>query len=74
MQLVAVHDTEGKIIAATIVGYDDETPAVIPQAGEGTYAIEIELDDELAQVPLEQLCTTMRVDAKSRRLVERAAD
>jgi hypothetical protein len=69
--LHAVYDSRGVIIAASRVDPDDDksAPAPIPQPGEGNYYALIPLDEAHAKMPLDQLCTTTRVDSQQKRLI-----
>jgi hypothetical protein len=67
MLLIAVHDGAGVIIGAVVD--DGELPIPVPLAPEGYVTSSIELTDEQARLPLDVLCTTMRVDARSHGLI-----
>lgn len=71
IELHAVYDSRGIIIAASRVDPDDDksAPAPIPQAGEGNYYALIPLDEAQAKMPLDRLCTTTRVDPQQNRLI-----
>jgi len=75
MQLIAVHDRAGTIIGAVIV--DDAHPTPTPVPPEDYTLARITLTDEQARLPLDELCTRMRVDARTNALVtvdDRAAE
>ncbi len=67
MHLIALHDEAGSILAGVIE--DGEHPTPVPVADAGHMLARIELDDEQARMPLEELCTRMRVDPGSGRLI-----
>jgi len=71
IELHAVYDSRGVIIAASRDDPDDDksAPAPIPQPGEGNYYAVIPLDEAQAKMPLDQLCTTARVDSRQKRLI-----
>lgn len=69
--LVALHDHEGTILAAVAVGgeeRDGEHPVPLPVAGDGQRVVRVPLDPEHAGIPLDELCTRMRIDPHSGRL------
>ncbi|CCV06188.1 hypothetical protein MESS2_290004 [Mesorhizobium metallidurans STM 2683] len=69
--LHTVYDSRGVIIAASRHDPEDDksAPAPIPQAGEGNYYALIPLDEAHVKMPLDQLCTTTRVDSQHKRLI-----
>ena len=71
MMLDAVYDSRGLIIAASRSDPDDDksTPAPIRRAFAGNYYASIPLDEAEAKMPLDQLCTTTRVDGQRKRLI-----
>jgi hypothetical protein len=71
--LIALHDHEGTIIAAVMVagGSDaggDEHRVPLPVAGDGQRVVRVQLDPEHSGIPLNELCTRMRIDPHSGRL------
>ena len=66
MLLIAVHDRTGVIIGAVLA--DGEHPTPVPLAPEGFTVARIKLTDEQARRPLDELCTSSRVDAHSNTL------
>jgi len=72
MRLEAVHDDQGVILAA-IAFDDDDTPRPHPVAGEGQTSGTFEVPDELAEVPLEVLCTRLTVDVRAGTLIDRTS-
>ncbi len=69
--LHAVFDSHGVIIAASRTDPDDDTgiPSPIPQPGEGNNYAMITLEGAHIKMPIDQLCTTTRVDTQRKRLV-----
>jgi hypothetical protein len=72
--LIALHDHEGTILAAVLDdrdaggGPDDterEHPLPMPVAGDGQSVVRVQLDPEHAGIPLDELCTLMRIDPHS---------
>ncbi|AGH48637.1 MULTISPECIES: hypothetical protein [Sphingomonadales] len=70
-ELHAVHDSRGVIIAASIVDRDNisAAPVPIPQPGEGTAYALIALEGREAEMALDLLCTTFRIDPTGKRLI-----
>ncbi|QYF72291.1 hypothetical protein [Cryobacterium sp. PAMC25264] len=66
MLLLAVHDHAGTIIGAVID--DGRYPTPTPLPPEDYTLARIELSDEQARLSLDELCTRMRVDARSNTL------
>jgi hypothetical protein len=70
IELHAVHDAQGTIIAASLVDPQDQsTPVAIPQPSDDTHFARIQLDEAHAKMPLEQLCTTTRIDPERKCLI-----
>ncbi len=67
MHLIALHDRTGSILAGVIEDGDHPTP--VPVENGDHILARIELDDEQARMPLDELCTRMRVDPELRRLI-----
>lgn len=67
--LIALHDHEGTILAAVLDdrdgGSDREHPLPMPVAGDGQRVVRVHLDPEHAGIPLDELCTRMRIDPHS---------
>jgi len=66
MLLLAVHDHAGTIIGAVIDDGEHPTPTPVPP--EDYTLARIELTDEQARLSLDELCTRMRVDARTNTL------
>jgi len=71
MVLHAVYDSRGNIIAASRSDTEDtkSVPAPVPQPAESSYYAIIPLDESQARMPLDELCTTARVDLQQKRLI-----
>lgn len=70
--LIALHDHEGTILAAVMVEAqnegDREHPVPMPVAGDGQRVVRVPLDPEHGGIPLDELCTRMRIDPHTGRL------
>jgi len=71
MKLVALHDKRGKIVAAARVTDDHKGP--LPVAGKGHTLVKLEIPQEHAKLDLVSMCTKLRVDARTSKLVEHKA-
>jgi hypothetical protein len=67
MWLIAVHDDAGIIVGAVID--DGKHPTPFPVPDNGYLLARIELDPEYERLPLDILCSQLRVDAEGNRLV-----
>jgi hypothetical protein len=67
MRIEAVYDDAGSIMAAIIVPSEDESyPRPVPSETQSVGKFEV--PDELADTPLDVICTTFRVDTNRGRL------
>ena len=66
MLLIAVYDHAGTIVGAVLD--DGEHPIPVPLPPEDHGLARIELTAEQARLPLDELCTRMRVDARTNTL------
>jgi hypothetical protein len=71
MKLIALHDEEGRILAA--VQYSDGHDGPVPVAAEGTTVTELDIPDEHAHLGLGTICRRFRVHPKRKQLVELGA-
>ncbi len=69
MKLIALHDDSGTILAAASLTDDYKGP--IPVAGNGTRVVEVAVPQEHSRLDLAAICTQLRVDIRTRQLVER---
>jgi hypothetical protein len=71
MRLHVVHDSDGRIVAASASAEDgsDEAFVAVPVAGSDQVAAEVDVPAEYASHDLATLCNQFRVDADHRRLV-----
>jgi hypothetical protein len=67
MRLSIVYDDNGTILAAAEVGPGGDV--VLPGAGEHT--AEMDVPEQLAEAPPEELLERLQVDVKARQLVDR---
>jgi len=72
MKLIALHDKTGKILAAARPATDNYKGPV-PVAGKGTTLVQLEIPQEHAKLDLVSICTRLRVDARTSKLVEHKA-
>jgi hypothetical protein len=71
MKLIALHDKSGKILAAVRHTADYKGP--VPVAGKGTTLAKLEIPEAHYKLNLAELCTKLRVDTRSSKLVEAKA-
>jgi hypothetical protein len=77
MKITALYNNQGVILAAVVAveeGYNETF--VVPEASEGSEVGTFEVPESLSKLRLDEVCTRLRVDAGSKRLVdaERSAD
>jgi hypothetical protein len=68
MKLVALHDADGKILAASRVR--DGEPGPVPVAGPDTHVVTVEVPYAHRELKLMDICTRLRVDPTTCELVE----
>lgn len=68
MKLIALHRSNGKIVAA--VRISDEYQGPVPVAGKGTRVTEIAIPSAFERLDLATLCARFRVNVRARKLVE----
>jgi hypothetical protein len=71
MKLIALHDKTGKILAAARLTDDYKGP--VPVAGKGHTLVKLEIPQEHTKLDLVSICTKLRVDARTAKLVEHKA-
>ena len=72
MKLITLHDESGKILAAARLTDDYKGP--VPVAGEDTNVVEVDVPQAHAEHDLATLCTLLRVDPRTSKLVEHKAE
>jgi hypothetical protein len=72
MKLIALHDESGKILAAA--RFTDDYKGPVPAAGEGTSVVEVDVPQAHAKLDLAAICTRLRVDTRTSKLVEHKAE
>jgi hypothetical protein len=69
MKIIAVYDNEGRILAAVMDDGKYRGPRPVP--AEGTHGGTFEVPASVHSLSLEEICTTFRVDPKSKTLAKK---
>jgi hypothetical protein len=71
MKITAHYNPTGVILAAAVVDEDTyNKPVVVPKASKGNKVGVFDVPETMSRRPLNEICQSLRVDAKSQRLVE----
>jgi hypothetical protein len=68
MRIMALHNSEGQILAAVVV--DGQYNGPVPVPSEGTTLGTFDVPASFNKLPLDEIAKNLRVDAVSRSLVE----
>jgi hypothetical protein len=72
MKITALYNARGVIVAGVAVneepGYDG--PALVPVASRGTKLGVFDVPESLYKARIDEICTAVRVDVRSQRLIE----
>jgi hypothetical protein len=68
MRILALHNSEGRILAAAVV--DGQYKGPVPVASAGTTLGTFDVPTSSSKLPLDEIAKKFRVDAVSRRLVD----
>ena len=68
MRIVALYDSNGTILAATMHDGRDRGPVPAPRDGQQLGIFDV--PDSCHHMRLDEICTSMRIDSHARRLVD----
>jgi hypothetical protein len=68
MRIMALHNSEGRILAAVVI--DGQYNGPVPVASADTALGTFEVPASFTKLPLDEIAKNLRVDAVSRRLVD----
>jgi hypothetical protein len=68
MKIIALHNSEGRILAAAVI--DGQYNGPVPVASAGTTVGMFDVPASSSELPLDEIAKNFRVDAVSRRLVD----
>jgi len=70
MKITALYNAGGAILAAVAIDDSYDGPVVVPVASRGTKVGVFDVPESVSKLRLDEICTSLRVDVRSQRLVD----